>query len=49
VKYRSRTTGSPQFSPYAAAKCSIASLVTPYGLNGRVGESSLVGYVDAFP
>ena len=43
---RNDTVGTPKFSAYARHNDSAASLVTPYGLNGRVGASSATGSAD---
>ena len=43
VKYRSDTVCTPEFSAYNPQRCSAASLVTPYGLNGFGRSVSTVG------
>src|SRR3569833_2035898 len=43
LKKRNGSTGSPKHAPYARTHASVASLLAPYGLSGRVGRSSCLG------
>ncbi len=49
LKYLRQTTGVPRAAAYATARCSAASLETPYGLSGAGRASSRVGYDAASP
>ncbi len=49
VKYRSDTTDNPKLTADNEQRCSPASSVTPYGLNGCNRVDSSTGYRSAFP